>query len=187
MFRWKSPPIIRARTRMADKLFEDWDPYLLNCPVASLNGYKGSLRFYCGITCHLNNVRQGVWISTTVRNPAAIRKLHDQKSVSYLVWTPFCSPFCDDHTAVQAVLLTRRCLQLAGNGTETSRVFLKYTRVTSPKLAKHGVIGQRWVTSRNSNRLTREGNLMNLIDRSRSHAPLAAPFEQVLSSNWLGS
>ncbi|KAI8519574.1 hypothetical protein Bbelb_028310, partial [Branchiostoma belcheri] len=48
MFRWKSPPIIRARTRTAAKLFEDWDPYmyLLNCPVASLNGYKGSLRFY---------------------------------------------------------------------------------------------------------------------------------------------
>ncbi|KAI8505527.1 DDB1- and CUL4-associated factor 5 [Branchiostoma belcheri] len=46
MIRWKSPPIIRARTRTAFKLFEDWDPYLLNCPVASLNGYKGSLRFY---------------------------------------------------------------------------------------------------------------------------------------------
>ncbi|KAI8495028.1 hypothetical protein Bbelb_270140 [Branchiostoma belcheri] len=46
MFRWTSPPIIRARTRTAVKLFADWDPYLLNCPVASLNGYKGSLRFY---------------------------------------------------------------------------------------------------------------------------------------------
>ncbi|KAI8507954.1 hypothetical protein Bbelb_141940 [Branchiostoma belcheri] len=47
-------------------------------------------------------------------------------------------------------------MSAAGNGTETFRVFLKYTRVTSPKLATRYVIGQRWVTSRNSNRLTRD-------------------------------
>jgi len=46
MFRWKSPPTIRARTRTAVKMFADWDPHQLNCPVASLKCYEGSLKSF---------------------------------------------------------------------------------------------------------------------------------------------
>ncbi|CAH1252651.1 Hypp973 [Branchiostoma lanceolatum] len=46
LFRWKSPPMLRARTRTEAKLIRDYDPHLLHCPSARVASYRSSMQHY---------------------------------------------------------------------------------------------------------------------------------------------
>ncbi|KAI8506240.1 hypothetical protein Bbelb_156670 [Branchiostoma belcheri] len=99
--------------------------------------------------------RQNV-LSQQTNSPDASRGLVEATGVArqtLFVWLRSCVTIADIDKEVTKSWVpntTRRCTggpadeaMSAGSGTETFRVFLKYTRVTSPKLATRYVIGQR--------------------------------------------